>query len=301
MIWKHATKGRSKTQSFGSLSSGESELHAALKSAAGTFGFMSMLKDLNWTMEGKVYGDASAALGIVHRAGLGKIQHIDTSLLWTQQTAAERHLAFTKALGKNNPADLFAKYLDMSTSNAHVKALNCHFASGRAMEATTLHRLRRPWATHIEQPQHQERKWLAIIMNKSNRQHGCNRNMNGIFDGQTRVNSSHRFTTIAIERSKLPRAVAWRIQLHNQYGRGHQSSRLICCERNEISPARRQPDELYHISDWLDDTCNSWLSSFSARSNLVSQRDGRIGIEAKVRRSYSSARKGTITTASNGP
>ena len=121
MIGKHAVKSWSKTQSLVALSSGESELYAALKSAAETLGLMSMLKDLNWVMEGKVYGDASAALGIIHRIGLGQARHIDTSLLWIQQTAAERHLTFTKVLGKNNPADIFTKYIDQSNSDAQVK------------------------------------------------------------------------------------------------------------------------------------------------------------------------------------
>ena len=141
MIGKHIVKSWSKIQSLVALSSGESALYAALKSAAETLGLMSMLKDLNWTMQGKVYGDACAALGIIHRIGLGKTRHIDTSLLWIQQTVAERHLTFTKVLGKNNPADIFTKYLDQNTSDAHVKAMNYYFASGRAVEAPKLHML----------------------------------------------------------------------------------------------------------------------------------------------------------------
>ena len=53
MIGGHATKGWSKTQALVALSSGESELHAALKSAAETLGFMCTLKDLNWNLKGK--------------------------------------------------------------------------------------------------------------------------------------------------------------------------------------------------------------------------------------------------------
>ena len=121
------------------MSSGESELYAALKAAAETLGVMSMLKDLHWEMEGKIYGDASAALGIINRIGLGKTRHIDTSLFWIQQTAAERHLAFAKVLGQNNPAELYTKYLDQHTSDIHVRALNYHFTDGRSDEAFKLH------------------------------------------------------------------------------------------------------------------------------------------------------------------
>ena len=98
-VGKHTIKGWSKTQALVALSSGESELYASLKAAAETLGLMSMLKDSNWKMAGQVYGDASAALGIIHRTGLGKTRHIDTSLLWIQQTAAERQLKFGKVFG----------------------------------------------------------------------------------------------------------------------------------------------------------------------------------------------------------
>ena len=52
------------------LSSGESELYASLKAAAETLGVISMAKDSGWELQ--VYGDASAALGIIHRRGLRK-------------------------------------------------------------------------------------------------------------------------------------------------------------------------------------------------------------------------------------
>ena len=95
MIGKHTTNGWSTSQALVALSSGESELHVALKPVAETSGLMSMLKGLNWQMGGQVHGDASAAPGVTNRTGLGKTRHIDTSLLWIQQAAAERQLHST--------------------------------------------------------------------------------------------------------------------------------------------------------------------------------------------------------------
>ena len=108
-LGRHSIKGWSKTQSLVALSSGESELYATLKAASETLGMLSMMKDLGWLMGGEIWGDASAALGIINRRGLGKTRHIDTGMLWIQQTAAERKLGFHKVLGKDNPADLFTK------------------------------------------------------------------------------------------------------------------------------------------------------------------------------------------------
>ena len=93
----HTIKSWSKTQTLLALSSGESEFYAALKAAAEGLGLLSMMKDFGYLLKGEVYGDASAALGIIHRKGLGRTRHIDTGLLWIQQTAAEKRLQYFKA------------------------------------------------------------------------------------------------------------------------------------------------------------------------------------------------------------
>ena len=135
----HVLKGWSKTQSLIALSSRESELYATLRAAAEALGVMSMMKDMGYQVSGEVWSDASAALGIIHRKGLGKIRHIDTGLLWIQQTAAEQRLRFQKVLGKNNPADLFTKYPDQKTSEGHTSTKHYYFNTGRAKEAPKLH------------------------------------------------------------------------------------------------------------------------------------------------------------------
>ena len=83
-------------------------------------------------------GDASAALGIIHRRGLGRTRHIDTGLLWIQQTAAEKRLAYSKVLGTVNPADLMTKYLSAEVNSQHCARLGVRFTTGRADSAPTL-------------------------------------------------------------------------------------------------------------------------------------------------------------------
>ena len=119
MVGTHSLKGWSWTQTLIALSSGESGFYASLKAAAETLGILSMVKDFSWNLRGEVWGDASAALGIINRKWLGTTRHIDTRLLWIQQTAAEQRLKFQKVLGKHDPADLFTKHLDENTSVAH--------------------------------------------------------------------------------------------------------------------------------------------------------------------------------------
>ena len=57
---------------------------------------LSMAKRSAWQLGGEVWGDASAALGIINRKGFGKTRHIQTGLLWIQQTAAEQRLKIHK-------------------------------------------------------------------------------------------------------------------------------------------------------------------------------------------------------------
>ena len=140
-IGGHVVKSWSKTQALAAISSGESELYATLKASAETLGIVSMMADFGLIMAGEIWGDAQAALGIISRNGLGKTRHIQTGLLWIQQVSAQKRLSFGKVLGKDNPADLFTKYLDSNTIGRHLQKLNCELANGRADEAPKLHNI----------------------------------------------------------------------------------------------------------------------------------------------------------------
>lgn len=83
MIGGHLLKAWSKTETLVALSSGESELYATLRAALGGLGMQSVAKDLGIDLRGEVWGDASAAIGMINRRGLGKRRHIDSGFLWT--------------------------------------------------------------------------------------------------------------------------------------------------------------------------------------------------------------------------
>ena len=149
VIGKHLIKGWSKTQALVAFRSAESELYATLRTSAETLGIFSMAKDMGYTLAGCVWGDASAALGIIHRKGLGRTRHIDTSYLWVQQVAAERRLSFAKVLGRENLADLYAKHLDISIADKHVWKLNCKYIEGRSNISPELHTLSISWDDYM--------------------------------------------------------------------------------------------------------------------------------------------------------
>ena len=168
MIGTHNVKSWSRTQSLIALSSGESELYSALKAAAETLGMLSMAKDFAWKMKGELWGDASAALGIINRRGLCKTRHIQIGLLWIQQTAAEQRRKFHKVLGKQNPADRFTKHLDEATNKLHTEKLGFKFTMGRSTEAPELHMVSRSRYHEDQYDQdNQECRWLSYITRKS--------------------------------------------------------------------------------------------------------------------------------------
>ena len=81
-----------------------------------------MAKDFGQERTTEVYADASTALGIVLRKGLGKVRHIDTNTLWVQQAACSARIEYLKIAGTLNPADLLTKHLAEALKDQHRKS-----------------------------------------------------------------------------------------------------------------------------------------------------------------------------------
>ena len=128
-------RGWSSNQAVIALSSGEAEYYAALKGASAALGYQSMLRDIGIDARVTLYTDSSAARGIIHRAGLGKLRHLETGYLWLQSAVAAKRLQVRKVLGKENPADLFTKYLPAAEMWAHLERLHIAPESGRSEAA----------------------------------------------------------------------------------------------------------------------------------------------------------------------
>ena len=85
-------------------------------------------------MPGKIelMADASAALGIIGRSGLGKLRHIDTSYLWLEQESIKEKLTMNKVPGTENPADMGTKGLNGEFIDKFIKMLGMEHREGRA-------------------------------------------------------------------------------------------------------------------------------------------------------------------------
>ena len=116
-------KGWLTTQAVIAISSGEAEYYASLKGASSALGFKSMLTDLGITASITLFTDSSAGRGIIHRAGLGKLRHLETGYLWLQAAVRNKRLQVRKVLGAEDPADLLGKHLSATDMTRHLSKL----------------------------------------------------------------------------------------------------------------------------------------------------------------------------------
>ena len=132
MIGKHVVRTWSRTVTPIMLSSAEAELHGLVKASAEGIGMKGLLRDFGREVEVEVYGDASAALSIIGRCGVGKVRHLNTSLLWVQEKAAKRQILYHKVKGTENVADLMTKGLNRMMISRYCHEMRMTFASGRS-------------------------------------------------------------------------------------------------------------------------------------------------------------------------
>ena len=122
----------SKTQTTIALSSGEAELHGINAGITQALGLQSIAKDLGFTYNIRVHSDATAALGMCRRRGLGKVRHLDVADLWAQAKVRTGVVQLVKVLGADNPADIMTKYTDRPILEKMLLKMNMHCLPGRA-------------------------------------------------------------------------------------------------------------------------------------------------------------------------
>ena len=98
-------KGWSKTLDVLALSSGESELGGLIRATTEALGLKSLLKDFGRDTSINLLTDATAAIGMVRRLGLGKVRHLATADLWIQQKIREGSVSVSKVPGTENGSD----------------------------------------------------------------------------------------------------------------------------------------------------------------------------------------------------
>lgn len=134
----HLIKHWSTTQSTVALSSAEAELTGICKGAAQSLRLQSLAVDLGISLNVTVMTDATAAIGIARRRGLGKVRHMATADLWIQNRLRRKDFALMKIPGSDNPADMLTKHVDRATMLKHIAKLGLRYKGGRAASAPSI-------------------------------------------------------------------------------------------------------------------------------------------------------------------
>ena len=134
----HLIKHSSKTQPTVALSSAEAELSGICKGAAQSLGLQSLAADLGIKLRLKIMSDATAAIGILRRRGLGKVRHLATADLWIQDRLRKKDFALAKILGADNPSDMPTKHVDRVLLMKHMRTLGLSYGGGRAESSPSI-------------------------------------------------------------------------------------------------------------------------------------------------------------------
>ena len=132
MIGGNNVKHWSKTQTTIALSSGEAELNGIGQGMAQGLGIQSLCRDLGFHYGLRVHTDATAAIGIARRRGMGKIRHLDCTDLWVQEVVRTGRAELLKVPGADNPADVLTKYVEKPLMTKMLNKMGMKSLTGRA-------------------------------------------------------------------------------------------------------------------------------------------------------------------------
>ena len=117
----HIIKSWSTTQSVIALSSGEAEYYGMVKGASVGLGIQSVLRDFEINVMLTLKSDASAAIAIASRRGLGKVRHIEVCQLWLQEKVRSGEVNVVKVGTDENVADSLTKYVSSEILKKHMR------------------------------------------------------------------------------------------------------------------------------------------------------------------------------------
>ena len=98
------------TQHVIALSSGEAELYATRRAAAGGLQSVQLLVEAVMEPKLEVLTDSSANLGMHNRIGTGRVRHLDVKWLWTQEAVQSGRFSLKKVSTDRNVSDLTTKH-----------------------------------------------------------------------------------------------------------------------------------------------------------------------------------------------
>ena len=94
-------------------------------------GLQAVLKDFEVETAITIKSDATAAIAIASRRGLGKVRHIEVCQLWLQERVRQGDIKVVKVGTNENVADALTKYVSRSIMDMHISLTNQGARGGR--------------------------------------------------------------------------------------------------------------------------------------------------------------------------
>ena len=86
----------------------------------------------------RLHSDSTAAIGVCRRRGLGRIRHLAVADLWLQDKIKSNELSVHKVAGKDSPADVLTKSVDVATLQKALARMRIEPEEGRANSASKI-------------------------------------------------------------------------------------------------------------------------------------------------------------------
>ena len=123
---RHLIAHWASTQATVAPSSGEAELNAIVKGASETIGILNMMRACGLEIHGCIQTDSSAANGIAHRRGCGKVKHLEARQLWIQDVVMSREIKVKKIPRDENHSDALTHHWLGHEGMKHFPAVGLH-------------------------------------------------------------------------------------------------------------------------------------------------------------------------------
>ena len=134
MLGEHLIFFSCRLQKTVALSSGEVELNALVSGLTEALGVSSLCKD--WRMASLVECrcDSSAARGIAHRSGVGRMKHLQVRQLWVQEQVRLKRATVSWIPRTQNSADAFTHACGEATMTRHIQRVSAEVRSASCSE-----------------------------------------------------------------------------------------------------------------------------------------------------------------------
>jgi len=111
-------------QSIQAQSSGESEFYGNMSGVTSGLLLQHVMEFLGIPLRLVLETDSAAARGVLNRAGVGRIRHLEVKTLWVQSLVDAKRLVVKAISGKINPADIATKILSKDRMQYLLEQLN---------------------------------------------------------------------------------------------------------------------------------------------------------------------------------